>query len=229
VGQPEHFSLELPGRCMTLIERLWPTVETIKQPEHPELGPLTSTFLISMSMPILVLPIERIERQATKATAGGYADDRALSPRLAANVADTLGGRPFRKAPFFVRGSWSFLEVGREAKFNIADGVPEGIAFHLGDQVAFDRAANMPTSQWVSTIRNALSHGGIVYLDADGRSRYDSPVKMFAFISGRYEGERKEILVGLNVLRVSVIDYKEFLARWVNWLKRSGLARRLVA
>ncbi len=35
---------------------------TIRQKGRPDLGSLTTTFLISMSMPIINLPIERIER-----------------------------------------------------------------------------------------------------------------------------------------------------------------------
>jgi hypothetical protein len=47
------------------------------QVDRPDLGSLTTTFLISMSMPIITLPIERIERHRD-ATGQGYADDRHI-------------------------------------------------------------------------------------------------------------------------------------------------------
>ena len=49
MGNPLHFSAELPQRCLQLIEELWPYVEKTRQTEGSDLGPLTTTFLISMS------------------------------------------------------------------------------------------------------------------------------------------------------------------------------------
>ena len=36
----------------------------------------------------------------------------------------------------------------------------------------------MATSQWCSILRNAIAHGGIAYLNENGRSSYGEPVKM---------------------------------------------------
>lgn len=77
MGNPLHFSTELPGRCLQLIEELWPYAERTRQQDRPDLGSLTTTFLISMSMPIINLPIERIERHKNPEVEG-YADDSPL-------------------------------------------------------------------------------------------------------------------------------------------------------
>jgi hypothetical protein len=120
MGIPAHFSLELPRRCMKLINELLPTVETVfADGDRRELGGLTSTFLISMAGPIVVLPIERIERHLQKGREG-YADDRRLNPALSRSLKNMLGGGKLQKTRFFVSGHWSFAE--RVADFNIADG-----------------------------------------------------------------------------------------------------------
>jgi hypothetical protein len=159
--------------------------------ERPDLGPLTSTFLISMSIPIINLPIERIERRE-----GGenrhYADDRQINPRAATAIVETLRRRRLREAPFFVDGVWRFACYKEPPFPNIAHGVPEHVAAELGTEKTAQNAADMPASRWRSILRNALAHGGIVYLDAQGRSPYGQSVKLYAFISGKYDGSSKE-------------------------------------
>jgi hypothetical protein len=44
MGNPLHFSMEVPQRCLQLIEELWPHVENTRQADRPELGSLTTTF-----------------------------------------------------------------------------------------------------------------------------------------------------------------------------------------
>ena len=82
MGNPAHYSREVPSRCLQLIDGLWQHVEGVFQSDRRDLGPLTSTFLISMSYPIVNLPIERIERHSSKPEQG-YADDRHVDPGLA--------------------------------------------------------------------------------------------------------------------------------------------------
>jgi hypothetical protein len=38
MGNPLHFSAELPQHCLQLIDELWPHVEKIRQAGRPELG-----------------------------------------------------------------------------------------------------------------------------------------------------------------------------------------------
>jgi len=111
LGIPAHFSLELPRRCMTLINELLPaTANVFAGPKDRAMGGLTSTFLLSMAGPMLTLPIERIERQLQKKEREGYADDRLLNPTLSDALKNELGGGRFRRAPFFAPGQWSFAD-----------------------------------------------------------------------------------------------------------------------
>jgi hypothetical protein len=229
MGVPAHFSLELPRRCMKLIEELLPTVGAVfADDDRRDLGGLTSTFLISMAGPIVVLPIERIERHQQKKDREGYADDRRLNPALSRSLKDVLGGGKFRRARFFVPGHWSFAE--RVADFNIADGLPDDVSGALASKEAFDRAAGLETSKWSSCLRNALAHGGIVYLNEDGRSAYDGgPVKMFCFVSGKYAERTDETPEAINCLRIREEHFLEFLRRWVAWLETSSLLNEIAA
>lgn len=227
MGNPLHFSLELPQRCLQLLETLWPHALAIRQADRPDLGPLTSTFLISMSMPIINLPIERIERRS-----GGegqhYANDRPINPRIVNAMVETLQRRDLRDAPFFVPGAWRFTRCERPPLPNIARGVPDDIAEELASERAAQRAAVMPAQQWCSILRNALAHGGIAYLDGDGHSSYGAPVKMYAFASGKYDEDSVQKpgpLIAVNFLRISEADYFDFLRRWIDWLQATGIAR----
>jgi hypothetical protein len=118
MGNPLHYSLELPQRCLQLIEELWPCAERTWQPGRSSLGPLTTTFLISMSMPIITLPVERIERHQND-NGQGYADDRDLNRRLAEAVITVLGGHPLDNRPssFPMRGA-SHSAIQRHASMS---------------------------------------------------------------------------------------------------------------
>jgi hypothetical protein len=135
-----------------------------------------------------------------------------------------------KEAPFFIPGTWSFASREEEALFNIAQAIPDDLADELGTEQAINTASEMATSQWCSILRNAMAHGGIAYLDEFGRSSVGQPVKMCAFISGKYDdpGNRKR-LTGLNVLRISEANYRAFLHKWVVWLQNSGLADQVAA
>lgn len=228
MGNPLHFSVELPQRCLQLIDELWPHVEKTRRADRPDLGSLATTFLISMSIPIINLPIERIARNKN-AQNEGYADYRCIDPKVAAVVLDTLGGQPLSKAPFYSAGEWSFATYAKHPLFNIAREIPHDLATELGSDQAAARAGKMPTSQWCSILRNAMAHGGIAYLNENGRTSHGEPVKMYAFVSGVFDDTDQMKLLRLNVLRISEVNYRKFLRRWVAWLKSSGLANELSA
>src|SRR5690606_34298465 len=107
--------------------------------------------------------------------------------------------------------------------------LPDAIAKLLGTEEASERAEKMPTSQWCGILRNAMAHGGIAYLDEDGRSTYGNPVKMLLFVSGKFDPANPKKLIAVNLLRISETDYRAFLGRWVTWLTHSGVSKVLSA
>jgi hypothetical protein len=220
MSNPLHYSLELPQRCLQLIDELLPYAQKSFQPNRPSLGPLTTTFLISMSMPIINLPIERIERH--RAGNGAYASDVQINPNVTAAILKTIGALELRNAPFFQQGAWAFAKVPQSALFNISDGLPDAVANLLASDGSATGASKMPTSQWSSVLRNAMSHGGIAYLDEAGKTSYDTPVKMYVFISGKYDDDDPPNLTALQLLRISEGNYLTFVRSWVAWLVNCG-------
>jgi hypothetical protein len=216
MGNPIHYSVELPQRCLQLIDELWPVVARTRERARPDLGALTTTFLISLSMPIISLPIERLEKHRKQA---GYADDRHIQPGVASAVRTVLGNQQFKSAPFYFPNAWHFITW--KPNFNIADPIPADVASALDSREAAITAGTMPTLRWCKILRNAMAHGGIAYLDAAGISTYDRPVEQYAFVSGGFD--RKRRLVRLDILRITESNYRKFLHMWVEWLKSSGL------
>lgn len=225
---------------MALIDQLWGEAAKIHGGERPDLGPLTSTFLISMSMPVLTIPLERIERQIDKVDGEGYADDRYLNPVAVKAFEDVIRRGSLGDAPFYREGAWRFHNVTEGPFPNIAAGLPDAMADALSSSAAVEAARKMPALQWISIIRNAMAHGGIAYLDERGRSSHGTPVKMYAFVSGKYgkpkcqhaEGQCRYgpgALERLNILRVSEADFRDFLREWVAWLEMTKIARQAAA
>lgn len=226
VANPNHYSLELPQRCLRLIDELWPHVQQVYEPNGTKEGPLTSTFLLAMAMPMIILPIERLERQSSKNE--GYADDLHLDPSLSASVKSGLGATPFAQSPFFTPGAWSYVHW-LDPSLNISRGLDDELTAQLSASESYRDAADMPASQWCSVLRNALSHGGVAYLDAQGRSARGAQADMFCFVSGKYGGPKRDVLESLRCLRIKEADFRDFLRRWGNWLKRSGVANLMAA
>lgn len=163
---PEHFSRDIAQRCQSLIRHLRPAVQRGLADDLRFGGPLSTTFLLALATPMIVLPIERLYKPANP-NADQAVDERQLDPALAREVADTLGpGRSFGTAPFAAPGRWSY--VAGHPLFNVADYWPVELLDSLNTQDARARADHAPASRILIDLRNALAHGGIAYLDADG-------------------------------------------------------------
>jgi hypothetical protein len=232
MGIPQHYSQELPQRCLHLIERLLPIVQRTRMPDGDDAGPLTTTFLLAMSTPIITLPIERVDRHRRKEAVGqeGYVDDRPLWPELAQAVDTALGNQPLRQSPFIADGAWRFASIPYQARHNVARNFPEELASELSSASAVDRALVMPAFDWANCLRNSIAHGGIVYLDEDGLQSHGRPTSMLAFVSAKYpNGNLRLPPQSLVALRISRDDYLSFLYRWVDWLGQSRLSAALAA
>jgi hypothetical protein len=180
MGNPTHFSLEVPKRAHQLLHDLY---EQLSDSERTKL-PLKATFLLSVSMPIVILPIERILKYKRKPSEI-HMNDAVLNPQLADAVdrAIDLQGQ-VHLAKFFI-GPWQYASLEKGSGFpNLAvEGLPEDIATQLDSPDAMEDARNLSANRFCKILRNALAHGGVLYLDEHGRSRSDAPVHRFAFVS----------------------------------------------
>jgi hypothetical protein len=228
MGIPQHYSRELPERCLTLIEELWPVVETVRVPSQQHLGPLTTTFLLAMATPIITLPVERVERHFGKATEA-YIDDRLLDELMTDEVRRVFKLGRFADAPFFGGGHWRFTSVPYNGE-NLAQHLPEHIAERLACDDALKAASRLQVAEWASALRNALAHGGVIYVDAHGRQTHGQPAKGFVFVSAKYPGgDTRQPPERLKLLRISESSFRTFLRHWVEWLHISGLSEALAA
>lgn len=218
---PKHYSLEVPERCLRLIDELWTPVNRVKVPGEEYAGPLTTTFLLALAGPIINMPLERIQKQTS--TTDGYANDTGVNQALS-DAFDKAFKLPMSKATFFEQGEWSYVKWS-DTSLNLANALPDLLCAQLSANQAFKAAADMDLKQWASIIRNALAHGGVVYLDADGFSTGDNNASVLCFVSGKYD-EKTRALLHLNCLRISEIKFRSFLRLWVAWMTASSKGER---
>ena len=111
---PDHYTRDIVERCDSLIESLLPVV--MRDSDTRFGGPLGTTFLVAMSSPMILLPIERMLKPIDR---GGVADDRIVDETLGKAVADALSPTArFGHAPFTREGAWSY--IAGHPLFNLA-------------------------------------------------------------------------------------------------------------
>ena len=217
MGIPQHYSRDIAQRCQSLIRHLRPAVQQGLPDDDQFGGRLDTTFLLAMATPMIVLPVERIFKPARPNT-DVTADDRELDPALAERVGDILGQAcRFADAPFASPGLWSY--VPNVPPFNVGDYWSRDLLERLGTNVALAEANQASAQRILLDLRNALSHGGIAYLDANGRNT-DGQAAMIAFAGARIRERR---IVALNILQVHQDDFCNFVMAWADWLAGSPI------
>jgi hypothetical protein len=216
---PEHYARDIVERCDHLIEQLLPIV--LSDADTRFGGPLGTTFLLAMSTPMILLPMERILRPVENRDS--VADDRSIDETLGQAVAETLSATArFGDAPFTQPGVWSYVAGHRP--FNLARGVPGELLDRLSQAESSRAAMDAPADRILRDLRNALAHGGIAYLDQRGRQT-DSQAAMLAFVGARMD--RGGRITSMNVLRIGEHEYRMFLAKWAAWLRQAGVTTAL--
>lgn len=220
MGRPNHYSRDLPARCQALLGRYADKVAQDAALSERFRGPLMTTFVLALATPMLILPIERIYRPSS-GDESGVADDQALDPVLAKRVADTLGDEsPFGAAPFFRENAWRY--VASCNVFPVGRDWPSDRLDMLADEAAASAARSAPASDVLWAIRHSLAHGGVTYLDKDGRQRLDE-TSMLGFVSYVKGTKREQV----RLVRVGVNDFRTFLSLWAAWLAEVGVENAL--
>ena len=216
MGRPNHYSIELPARCQALIEQYADCIAVDVALADRFRGPLMTTFVLAMATPMLILPIERIYRPVSGDTSG-VADDQALDPHLAKRVEKVVGGgRTFGAAPFFTAGAWRY--VASCDVFPVGGDWPSDRLDMLASEEAATAAQGAPASDVLWGLRHSLAHGGITYLDRNGRQQLDA-TSMLGFVSFVTGTKRQQV----RLIRVGVEDFRTFLSRWAALLAEVGI------
>jgi len=220
MGIPQHYSREVPQRCDALIEELLPIVEAGLEADAAFGGPLKTTFLLALATPMIVLPVERVFKRVAF-NDSGVADDREIDEALDQGVQAVLDqDQAFGDAPFGF-GRWTYAEMVEP--FNVGQHWPEKVLRKLGGDDARVAAQRTPAWRILQDLRNALAHGGVAYLDANGQASFGA-AEMLGFAGAVMKGHK---VVGLNVLRVHKDDFRSFLSAWATWLREVGVADAL--
>ncbi len=215
MSAPDHYSRDIAVRCQNLIQHLLPMINDGLPDDERFAGPLRTTFLLAMATPMIVLPIERLFKPGNP-NAAQAGDDTELDPALANEVADILGEtRTFGEAPFAANMSWRYVQGC--PPFNVAADWPHELLDRLDTPEAIDAARKAPASRILLNLRNALAHGGVAYLDENGRNTRGRAA-MFAFAATQ---TRNRQIAGLNILRIHEDEFGAFLAAWTQWLART--------
>jgi hypothetical protein len=200
---PQDFSYELPARCLALLEGLEDKVPDFQG------GPLRTTFLLALAIPLLIIPDQVINGHRRLIM-------RNVN-RLRRDVA-TIMEAPFCNAPFRAdrgesRDRWLYMQFPgylhhpRELEV-------EGRGLR-NDRYAED-AEGQKTGFVLHQLRNALAHAGVVYLDEEGRYQPERDARMLAFIAEHRGGS-------YTVLGIMEDDFSAFLRCWARWLGTLGL------
>jgi len=216
---PAVFTYDFPERCIALLDALESPARNTFLPAHGETGPLITTFAISMAMPLIIVPIERLGtyRNASK-------QDRAHLPQMYERVKRELM-KPFGQTCFRGNGRWSLATtphiVRAPADWASAIDQVEGL-FAPRHRQALD---NLSGSEVLNGLRHALAHGSIAYLDEAGRWEPGQEAKIVAFIATDRTGHGPD---GSNIFCVSQEDLLLFLRAWAGFLMDAGRDEHLV-
>jgi hypothetical protein len=225
MARPAHYSRDIVARCQSLLKHLAPTVGKGLPEDKRFGGTLTTTLLLALSTPMVVLPVERIFKPSQGNT--GLGDDSALHEGLGKEAKRVLGGKTrFADTPFFHKGDWSYLPD--QTAFNVAQNWPPAILKGLAEPKAMEAAANAPASKMIGHLRNALAHGNVTYLDSKGDAS-DRPAAMYGFASARMDYPKcaPPQITGLHAWRVSEEGFRRFLDAWAAWIEKAGVAQWL--
>lgn len=208
MGSPRQFSREIPRRANRLLTELY---DNLPESEDRPFK-LKATFLLSVATSIISVPYERSADD--KEHLGD--EDHADCIRQATHSADPISSSPFYS------GTWRYfrLEKGEGFPKLAIEGFTPAVLDGLRGEDAIKNARTMSCWLFFSNLRNALSHGSVFYLDAEGNTGENIQVSRFGFVSTARDQKDKKKVVALHIQTVTMADFRGFLSEWVDWLAK---------
>lgn len=106
---PRHFNLEVSQRALEVIFKFYDRLPGFERKDFPG-----ATFLLSLSMPIVILPIERIQKYIGNLT-DSHMNDIIHDEKLAKAIKKTVNlSKKIHKEKFFT-GLWQYASLKRGA------------------------------------------------------------------------------------------------------------------
>ena len=188
---PQRFVTEYPQRCGHLLEMLEPKAREAN---------LVGSFSLLIASAAFTIPFARI----TESNHPFGGKERKLSSAIR-----NLTNVSFLEAPFWGEQKpvlFRYARIVNSAK--IAGDWKDSAGAH-----PICSTENKDGNTVLRTIRNALAHGNVVYLDENGRESADSPLRYLAFIS------KHDDKVSFRVAIFGEEDFLIFLKAWIAWLR----------
>lgn len=188
---PQRFVTEYPGRCGQLLAMLEPQAR-----ENDLLG----SFGLLVASAAFTIPFARM-------TEKGHPAGKPEASLFAA--LEALKKKPFLDAPFWNKKKpayFRYAKIVNEAEYAAGWLTDSGIH-------PIKSKESKDGNTVLRTIRHALAHGNVVYLNEDGQEMPGSRVRYLAFLS-RHERD--------PAYRVAIFDeegFLHFLKCWIGWLE----------
>ncbi|EGE55960.1 hypothetical protein RHECNPAF_78009 [Rhizobium etli CNPAF512] len=201
MGVPDRFVTEYPERCRQLLDMLEGPAREVD---------LIGSFALLVASAAFNIPFARM---VEKAHPLGTPEEQLY------DAIEGLKKQAFHKATFWDGREPSFFRYARimtsaedSRRWQDANGVPPLSSTETKD-----------ANTVLRTIRNALAHGNVVYLDKHGYETPGNRLVYLAFLSKHESGDG---------YRVAIFDEESFLAflkAWIAWLQTFPPERVLFA
>jgi hypothetical protein len=207
---PERFCIDYPTRVLELLDKLSPRAAAMD---------LSTTFILSLAMPMLVVPFERLK-------SGHQFSDARVDPTLH-QALEAVKPIPFKDTPFWTeadRDKWRFAHI--VSHVNSPNRWIDAEGEHPLRRANPPLAGGVAFANIIHTLRHGLAHGCVVYLDENGEERPGRRVTQIAFLCKAYQasgvppGAHRLVVVEEEALRT-------FLFAWCRWLQGFHLSSAL--
>lgn len=200
---PNRFVTEYPQRCLALLDAMEPIAR-----EQDMLG----SFALMAAASVLVIPWERLANHHPMN--GEQGSDLSVALRR-------IERQRWLRAEFWrgdVPNDWRLSRIVNDPNevthWRDADGVP-----------SMSEAANTINQRRATivfrTMRNALAHGNIVYLNKSGHETAGTRLHYIGFLS-RYEEseEQRAASTTYRILAVPEEGFLQFVRAWASWISQ---------
>jgi hypothetical protein len=196
---PERFVTEYPERCGQLLDML-------ERPARE--ADLLGSFALLVASAAFTVPVGRMVEKA---------HPLGRPAKALYDAIDGLKKESFVSAPFSNGGKPSFFRYATSVT-DAEDSI--GWRNESGEHPLKSSEAK-DANIILRTIRNALVHGNIVYLDKEGYETAGNRLVYLAFLSRHEKGS------GYRVAIFDEENFLTFLKAWIGWLAAFPLERKL--
>ena len=188
---PQRFVTEYPERCSLLLEMIEPQARS---------ADLIGSLALLVASAAFTIPFGRITEPAHPLGLPEYELSRAIM---------NLRRHHFLDAPFWKGYRPTFFRYAKIINN------PEFAAGWLNDagQHPINSTEEKDANTVLRTIRHALAHGNVVYLDENGHEEPGQVLRFLAFLSKHEDGQsHRAVIFGEE-------DFLGFLKAWIAWIQ----------